>query len=450
MTHTVSPPVPANRGGVTAAWLTTALQSTGAIGTGSRVTACESQPLVAATLSGETREDGGGLSGPQIVRLQLTYEGPPGPAQMVFKFGNWSDKQQMPAWPWKTRLIQVVGHIRLEDQFRSEVQFYREIQPHIGEAQTPVVYYAAVSDGPNVPGWAYALFDKRTPFSFCMLMEDLALKQYASVRPGESLSFDKVKQAFINIAQFHAAGWNQALLWDQWQLRPTPWLMFLRGDEGRQRQQRDKCLHTDFVSTYLKLWANHPRSNGRADAVLQDPETVAMLMALNASYTTWATAAAQTARQAPQTIVHGDFHGWNHLYNPDGACRVIDFQFFGKGRVADELVYFLMMSFDAAPEAEAALLRIYHDALTEAGVQDYPYEQLIYETRVSTLTMLLGGIVRAVKFVKPGAYDKMLQDQKQADLMRLGDLARDRMMARALHDYRTPRLREMFFSVAGI
>ena len=68
---TVSPSVPASRDDVAAAWLTAAWQSTGAIGAKTRVTACESQPVVAFTLSGKVREDGGGLSGPQIIRLQL-------------------------------------------------------------------------------------------------------------------------------------------------------------------------------------------------------------------------------------------------------------------------------------------------------------------------------------------------------------------------------------------
>ena len=70
---------------------------------------------------------------------------------------------------------------------------------------------------------------------------------------------------------------------------------------------------------------------------------VAMLTALNASFRTWADEAAQTARLAPQTMVHGDFHGGNHLFNPHDACRVIDFQFFGTGRVADEVAYFFTM-----------------------------------------------------------------------------------------------------------
>lgn len=284
-----------------------------------------------------------------------------------------------------------------------------------------------------------------------MLMEDLTVNRLASVRPGEGLSFDRAKQAFLNIVQLHATGWKQSHLWEQLQLRPTPWLAFLRADEGKQRQQHDKCLHTNFVPAYLKLWAQHPRPDlgAEGDVQLQDPEARAMLMDLNASFPVWAETAAKTARQAPQTFVHGDFHGWNHLFNPEDDCRVIDFQFFGKGRVTDELVYFLMMSFDVAPEAEAELLQLYHQALVTAGVEDYPYDQFLYEYYVSTLTMLLGGIVRAVKFITPRAYDNMLQDQKQADLMRLGELARERLMVRALHWYRTPHLREQFFPVAG-
>jgi hypothetical protein len=443
--------VPVSRHAVTVDWLTMALQRTKTIDGRTRVTACEQHPMVVSTVSGEAREDGGGISGPQIVRLRLAYEGGGGPSQMVLKFGNWSDRRQMPAWPWKARLIQVMSNMRLEDQFRSEVQFFQRIRPHISGFQTPTVYYAAMSDAPNVFGWTYALFDKRTPFTFCMLMEDLSVDDFASVQPGEGLSFEKVKRAFINIAHLHATGWKQSRLWEDLQLRPTPWLSFLRADEGKQRQQRDKCLHTNFVPMYLKQWAHYVRPGHRAesDAQLQDPEVVAMLMALNASFPIWAEAAAKTARQAPQTWVHGDFHGWNHMFSTEDTCRVIDFQFFGRGRVTDELVYFLMMSFDPAPEAETALLRLYHRALVEAGVADYAYDQFLYDYHVSALTMLLGGIVRAVKFITPKVCDMMLQDPKQADLMRLGDLARERMIARALHWYRTPRLREMFLPVAG-
>jgi hypothetical protein len=448
MPSAASSQVPVSRDAITAKWLTHALRSTGAIAAESRVTACEQQPVVAFTLSGEAREDGGGLSGPQIVRLKLAYAGGAGPEQMVVKFGNWFDKQQMPAWPLKTRLIQAIGNLRLEDQFRSEIKFYRDIWPHINGVLLPKVYYAAIADIPNVKTWSYVLFDKRTRLRFCVLMEDLAGHQFTPVRPGEGLSFNRAKQALLNIAQLHAFGWNQPELWDRLQLRPTPWLTFLRADEGQQRKYRDKFVHTDFIPTFLKLWAQHPRQGDHAHgfAMLRDPEMAAMLSAFNASFSTWAAEAAKTPREAAQTIVHGDFHGWNHLFNPADECRVVDFQFLGRGRVADELAYFFMTSFDPEPAAEAGLLELYHHALVEAGVQGYAYERFLHEYYVSTLTLLLGSIVRAVKFLKPGQYDKLGLDQKQADLMQVGDLMRDRMMTRALDWYQTPPLRQRFFS----
>jgi thiamine kinase-like enzyme len=412
------------------------------------VTACEQQPVVAFTLSGEAREDGGGLSGPKIVRLKLAYEGGAGPEQMVVKFGNWFDKQQMPPWPLKIRLIQAIANLRLEDQFRSEIRFFQDIRPHIHGVLLPKVYYAAIADTPNVNIWSYVLFDQRTRLRFCVLMEDLAMHQFTSVRPGEGLSFNRAKQALLNIAQLHAFGWNQPDLWDRLQLRPAPWLTFLRADEGQQRKHRDKFGHTDFIPTFLKLWAHHPRQGDHAHgfSMLRDPEMATMLSAFNASFSTWAADAAKTPREAAHTIVHGDFHGWNHLFNSDDECRVVDFQFLGRGRAADDLAYFFVASFDPDPAAEAKLLELYHNALVEAGVQGYAYEQCLHEYYVSTVTLLLGSIVRAVKFLKPGLYDKLELDQKQADLMQVSDLMRDRMMTRALDWYQTPHLQQRFFS----
>ena len=449
MGQTVAPPVPVDRHGFTAAWLTSALRSTGAIAPGTRVSACAHHPVVAVSASGEARDDGGGLSGPQLVRLQLTYEGGTGPARIVVKFGNWGDKQHMRAWPWKSRLIQVLVNLRFEEQFRSEISFYQDIQPHLRGVRLPTVYYVAMVDAPTVSTWSYILFDTRTPLRFCVLMEDLAVDHFVAVPLGASLPFPRAKQALINIAQLHAFGWQQPRLWAQLHLRPTPWLTFLRADEGLQRRQRDKFVRTNVIPTFLHRWAQHPSQPADAQGVsiLQEPEIVAMLTALNASCATWADDAAQTARLAPQTIVHGDFHGGNHLFNPHDACRVIDFQFFGTGRVADELAYFFTLSFDPAPEAEEELLHCYHHALVEAGVDAYPYAQFLHEYRVSTLTLLLGNLVRATTFLKPSAYDTLAQNRKQAELLHVGELGRARMMRRAVSWRHTSALRHTFFSV---
>jgi hypothetical protein len=445
MVQAVAPLIPEHRHGITPAWLTSALRSTGVIAPETRVIACTQHPIVAVSASGEARDDGGGMSGPQIVRLTLAYEGGTGPAQMVAKFGNWGDKQQIPAWPLKSRLIQVVGNLRLEEQFRREITFCKDIHPHIRGVRLPTVYYVAMEHAPSVSKWSYVFFDKRTPLRFCVLMEDLTVDHFAAVPLGESLPFTRAKQALRNIAPLHAFGWQQPHLWAQLHLRPTPWLTLLRADEGKQRQQRDKFVHTNFIPTFLNLWAQ--RADMHGVSILQEPEIVAMLTALNASFVTWADEAAKTARQAAQTMVHGDFHGGNHLFNPHDACRVIDFQFFGTGRVADELAYFCTLSFDPVPEAEEELLHCYHHALVEAGVPAYPYAQFLHEYRVSTLTLLLGSLVRATKFLKPSTYDKLAQNRKHAELLRVSELGRTRMMQRALQWYRVPDLRNTFFSV---
>ena len=449
MGQTVAPPIPRHCRDITAAWLTSALRSTGVIAPRTRVRTCDQHPLVTVSVTGEAREDGGGLSGPQLVRLQLAYEGGTGPVQMVAKFGDWGDKQAMPAWPWQIRLIQVVGNLRLEEQFRREILFYQDVHSHLQGLRLPRVYYAAMTDAPSVSAWSYVLFDTRTPLRFCLLLEDLAVDHFAAVPLGASLPFPQAKQALLNIAQLHAFGWQQPRLWAQLHLRPTPWLTFLRADEGLQRRQRDKCVRTNVIPTFLHRWAQspHPPAHARGVSMLQEPEGVAMLTALNASFATWAEDAAQTARLAPQTVVHGDFHGGNHLFHPHEACCVLDFQFVGTGRVADEVAYFFTMSFDPAPEAEAELLHLYHHALVEAGVHDYPYGQFLHEYHVSTLTLLLGTLVRATTFLKPTAYDKLAQNRKQAALFQVGDLSRTRLMQRAVVWYYMPALRHTFFSV---
>ena len=45
----------------------------------------------------------------------------------------------------------------------------------------------------------------------------------------------------------------------------------------------------------------------------------------------------------PQTLLHGDFHGGNHMYE-DGKIKSLDFQWIGGGLVVIEVFYLIMMS----------------------------------------------------------------------------------------------------------
>ena len=66
---------------------------------------------------------------------------------------------------------------------------------------------------------------------------------------------------------------------------------------------------------------------------------------------------------------------------------------------------------------------------------------------MSTLTLLLGNLVRATTFLKPSTYTKMVHNSKQAELLHVGDLSRTRLMKRAVAWRHAPALRHTFFSV---
>ena len=83
-------------------------------------------------------------------------------------------------------------------------------------------------------------------------------------------------------------------------------------------------------------------------------------------------------KKPPQTILHGDFHGGNHMYGEDenaGKVVALDYQFAGTGRVVVELFYFLNLSFTLHNlEDVMDVARQYHDSLVELGVKDYSWK----------------------------------------------------------------------------
>src|SRR5262245_65998404 len=75
MRQIVAPPVPRHRHDLTAAWLTSALRSTGVIAPGTRVRRCAKHPIVNVSVTGQARGDGGGLYGLQVVCLPRDRRG---------------------------------------------------------------------------------------------------------------------------------------------------------------------------------------------------------------------------------------------------------------------------------------------------------------------------------------------------------------------------------------
>ncbi len=101
------------------------------------------------------------------------------------------------------------------------------------------------------------------------------------------------------------------------------------------------------------------------------------------------------ARPAPTTVTHGDFRLDNLLFCPDGARPVVvDWQTAAWGSPASDVAYFLggSLSTEDRRVHGAALVRAYHRALVDQGVEHYRLEDLEEEIR----KLCFGGLVMSI------------------------------------------------------
>ena len=82
-----------------------------------------------------------------------------------------------------------------------------------------------------------------------------------------------------------------------------------------------------------------------------------------------------------QTMLHGDFHNGNHMYqeDEDGTVRVVafDFQGVGHGAAMSDVIKLLALSKShVSLTEEFELMKKYHEALVQSGVTDYSYDEL--------------------------------------------------------------------------
>ena len=84
-----------------------------------------------------------------------------------------------------------------------------------------------------------------------------------------------------------------------------------------------------------------------------------------------------------QCLVHGDFHAWNNMQAVDDPSRVtlIDWQFFGAGRAARDIIYFMTLSLDVDYDRDMEYLRHYHTCLLEAAADNpgFPAKEYTFE-----------------------------------------------------------------------
>ena len=90
------------------------------------------------------------------------------------------------------------------------------------------------------------------------------------------------------------------------------------------------------------------------------------------------------------TVTHGDCHWWNYLYPRDpqtDAVHIFDWHLWHVDLGARDLAFLLALGgfAEPRPDLENGLLRAYRNKLSECGVSDYGWEQLLEDYRWSAI-----------------------------------------------------------------
>lgn len=316
---------PLHPNGITAAWLTEALREGGTL-PGWTVVRCVPEPL------------GGGqglLS--EMARVRVTYEGAgeDSPATLIAKFPSAHEGNR----DYAARL----------GLYQGEVRFYQEMAPRVA-LRTPRCYFAA--------------YDVQTG-GFVLLLEDLAPgrcgDQVVGCSPAEA------ETAVRELAGFHATWWENP------ELAAFTWIPEL--------DQLVDVYHRRFREAWPRFLERE--GDQLPGAVRRLGEHMERYFDLG-----W-----HRLSQAPWTAIHADFRLDNLFFPPlpGGApFAVVDWQGVRRAHGMFDVGYFLCESLP--PEERRAveddLLKAYHAALVDDGVQGYDLAQCREDYRLSTLVTL--------------------------------------------------------------
>lgn len=280
-------------------------------------------------------EAGKGFYG-QIVRLKLTYDPPEtdGPQSMIAKFS--SSNPEMRQRP------------NTKASYEREVRFYKNIAKE-SPLPVPLCYY---SDIDTESGW------------HVLLLEDLAPARSGSRTEGCSPT--QARTAIHHIARFHAHWWEDPRLDNLDWLADAP-----RAADDDRIAQRHK-----------QWWPAFIREVGKPlpDEVIEIGELLGEHKGRISRH---------LSTNEPRTLRHGDYHLENLMLGAtrERAFFVVDWHFVNRGRGISDIARFL--SENLVPEDRQAiemdLLHDYLRILDDHGVQNYSFDDAIYDYRISLL-----------------------------------------------------------------
>jgi aminoglycoside/choline kinase family phosphotransferase len=315
--------IPTTFEALTPEWVTGALRASGVIGDAA-VTEAQAEPV----------GQGVGLLC-QLARITLTYDRPMAgaPTSVVAKFPT-ADPQ--------TR-----GMVSLFRFYEREVRFYEQIADGL-ELATPRRYYSAYDPAGG---------------DFILLLEDLTARRLGDQLAGCSL--EDARLAIGELAKLHAAWWQSP------RLEGLAWM-----------PAADDVVNKTGLTVFPQAWSLFLQRFGEK---LPPP-----MVPIGERLSVRAPEILDRFAGRPATVCHGDYRLDNLFFGNGGDApplTVIDWQIAIRSAGTYDVGYMTSQSLDPdlRRKHEMDVLRMYHQALIERGVQGYSFDQCLEDYRWTLL-----------------------------------------------------------------
>lgn len=255
----------------------------------------------------------------------------------------------------------------LAGAYRSEVSFYRELEPTVA-VDVPACHLAT---------------DVTDDGRFTLVLEDLAPAEQGDQLLGGTPQ--QVLGAAQNLAGLHGPRWCDPSLLD------LGWITLQDADGADLLAE----VYPSAVDAFLDI-----------TGPLMTAEAAATVRATLPVVRDWSLARAERFG-----IVHGDYRLDNLMFSPDPAVPVkaVDWQTLSLGLPAKDLAYLVATSLDPGVrrEHERSIVAAYHARLVEHGVTDHPLEACFEDYRFAMLQGILVSVFGCAYGARTDRGDRM-------------------------------------------
>jgi thiamine kinase-like enzyme len=234
----------------------------------------------------------------------------------------------------------------IRSSFEREVRIYADRAYRVPAGLMPACHYAA-----------YSPDEQR----FTIVLEDLSESHFQTEWPLLPVMKD-CRLAVECIARLHAHWWDHPEL--EAKTHPFP-----DGDELADLLEASRRKTSEFVAFMDDRL--DPSYRRIIDEVLSNGERLAE----------------RRLQGRNLTLVHNDAHLWNFLFpkKEEASIKLIDWQLFGNGWGATDLGYMIALFWPTVRRRryESELLGAYHATLTENGVSNYSFAELMADYKLA-------------------------------------------------------------------